>query len=229
MTAARPAWQALVVAGGAGLRMGAPLPKQFLPLAGRPILMRSLEAFAQHWPRMPLALVLPEGHFDYWRQLCEQHQFALPHRLLPGGAERFHSVRNGLEAIGPGLVAIHDGVRPLVSRATIEAAFELAGRHGAAIPVLPAVESLRQVSADGGSRAVARAEFRLVQSPQVFAAQALKRAYERPYSPLFTDDASVFEAAGHAVHLCPGNPENIKITTASDLVVAEALWNSLRP
>lgn len=214
----------LIVAGGRGTRMGGPQPKQFLELAGRPVLMHTLEAF-DHWDASArLIVVLPEDQIDTWKRLCEAHAFVRAHHVVAGGETRFHSVRNGLDAVASdGLIAVHDGVRPLVAPSVIAACFAAAADGGAAVPVVPVVESVREVDADGGSRPVDRARLRVVQTPQVFRADVLRAAYRLPYDPRFTDDASVVEASGMAVRLVPGNRENIKLTTPMDLLLAEQL------
>ena len=213
----------IIVAGGRGERMGSAVPKQFLPLCGTPVLMHTLRAFAGYDPRMELVVVLPEAQMERWQHLCTEHRFTLPHHVVAGGDSRFHSVRNGLAACpSAGLIAVHDGVRPLVTRDTIGRCFDCAGRTGAAIPVVPLADSLRQVD-EGGSHACDRARYRLVQTPQAFRAEVLHRAYAQPFSPAFTDDASVVEAAGHPVSLVEGNRENIKLTTPVDLEMARAI------
>ena len=214
----------LIVAGGRGTRMGGPQPKQFLELAGRPVLMHTLEAFDRWDASARLIVVLPEDQIDTWKRLCEAHVFGRIHRVVAGGETRFHSVRNGLDAVASdGLIAVHDGVRPLVAPSVIAACFAAAADGGAAVPVVPVVESVREVDADGGSRPVDRTRLRVVQTPQVFRADVLRAAYRLPYDPRFTDDASVVEASGVAVRLIPGNRENIKLTTPMDLLLAEQL------
>lgn len=214
----------LIVAGGRGTRMGGPQPKQFLELAGRPVLIHTLEAFDRWDASARLIVVLPEDQIDTWKRLCEAHVFGRIHRVVAGGETRFHSVRNGLGAVASnGLIAVHDGVRPLVAPSVIAACFAAAADGGAAVPVVPVVESVREVDADGGSRPVDRARLRVVQTPQVFRADVLRAAYCLPYDPRFTDDASVVEASGVAVRLVPGNRENIKLTTPMDLLLAEQL------
>ena len=214
----------LIVAGGRGTRMGGPQPKQFLELAGRPVLMHTLEAFDRWDASARLIVVLPEDQIDTWKRLCEAHVFGRIHRVVAGGETRFHSVRNGLGAVASdGLIAVHDGVRPLVAPSVIAACFAAAADGGAAVPVVPVVESVREVDADGGSRPVDRTRLRVVQTPQVFRADVLRDAYCLPYDPRFTDDASVVEASGVAVRLVPGNRENIKLTTPMDLLLAEQL------
>ena len=214
----------LIVAGGRGTRMGGPQPKQFLELAGRPVLMHTLEAFDRWDASARLIVVLPEDQIETWKRLCEAHVFGRIHRVVAGGETRFHSVRNGLDAVASdGLIAVHDGVRPLVAPSVIAACFAAAADGGAAVPVVPVVESVREVDADGGSRPVDRTRLRVVQTPQVFRADVLRAAYRLPYDPRFTDDASVVEASGVAVRLVPGNRENIKLTTPMDLLLAEQL------
>ena len=214
----------LIVAGGRGTRMGGPQPKQFLELAGRPVLMHTLEAFDRWDASARLIVVLPEDQIDTWKRLCEAHVFSRIHRVVAGGETRFHSVRNGLGAVASnGLIAVHDGVRPLVAPSVIAACFAAAADGGAAVPVVPVVESVREVDADGDSRPVDRTRLRVVQTPQVFRADVLRAAYCLPYDPRFTDDASVVEASGVAVRLVPGNRENIKLTTPMDLLLAEQL------
>ena len=219
---------ALIVAGGKGMRMGAELPKQFLPIGGRPVLMHTLEAFARAMPSLHLVLVLPPAQQDFWKDLCRQHDFTLPHSIAPGGETRFHSVRNGLLTISTeeeAIVGVHDGVRPFASADVIRRCYETARLRGAAVPVVPVVETLRQLHHDG-SRTVDRSRFRLVQTPQTFRLTLLRQAYEQPYRDDFTDDASVVEACGHPIALVEGNKENIKLTTPFDLTIAEALLAS---
>lgn len=214
---------AIIVAGGKGLRMGTEVPKQFLPIGGKPVLMRTLEAFHAYDAAMDLIVVLPVDQQAYWDRLCHDQGFAVPHRVADGGATRFHSVRNGLALVGDdGLVAVHDGVRPFVAREVIEACFREADLRGAVVPVTDVVETVRRVTPEG-SVTVNRVDYKLVQTPQVFRTALLKSAYRQPYSERFTDDASVVEAMGVSVALVLGNRENIKITTPFDIRVAEAL------
>lgn len=217
---------ALIVAGGKGLRMGTELPKQFLPIGGKPVLMRTLEAFYAYNPEIRMILVLPRSQQAYWRQLCEEYDFALPHVVADGGETRFHSVKNGLALVEtPALVGVHDGVRPFVSREVIARCYSLAAEKKAVVPVTGVVETVRRLEGEG-SVTVSRDAYKLVQTPQVFDAELLKAAYEQPYTPHFTDDASVVEAWGASVCLTEGNRENIKITTPFDLKVAAALIDS---
>ncbi len=211
---------ALVMAGGKGLRMGTALPKQFLLLNERPVLMHTLSTFHALDPDIRLILVLPDDHRAYWSSLCREYDFSVPHELVSGGSSRFDSVRNGLAVVGDeGLVAIHDGVRPLVSPDVILRCFEAAQLYGAVIPVVPVIESLRVLDAEG-SRVVNRDDFRLVQTPQTFQAGLIQRAYREAQSTDFTDDASVAQAAGWPIHLVEGERRNLKITEAADLQLA---------
>lgn len=216
----------IIVAGGKGLRMGGDIPKQFLPVGGKPVLMRAIERFHAFSASLRIILVLPKAQQDYWRSLCEEYSFSVPHTVADGGATRFHSVQNGLALIPDdeeGVVGVHDGVRPFVSTEVIARCYDTARTAKAVIPVSPVVETLRYVGGDGADRNVLRSDFRLVQTPQTFDIQLLKRANRQPYSEAFTDDASVVEGIGATVTMVEGNRENIKITTPFDLKVAEVL------
>lgn len=217
----------IIVAGGKGLRMGGDIPKQFLSIKGKPVLMRTIERFHECSPQLRVILVLPREQQDYWHTLCRDHSFGIDHTVVDGGDTRFGSCRNGLAAIPDdeeGVVGIHDGVRPFVSADTVERCFARARQCGAAIPVLPVTDSLRRVSGDGkSSHGVNRSEYRAVQTPQAFSIQVLKKAYRQPYQDSFTDDASVVEAMGVKVDMVEGNRENIKLTTPFDLKIAETL------
>jgi 2-C-methyl-D-erythritol 4-phosphate cytidylyltransferase len=214
---------AIIVAGGIGKRMGGGIPKQFMILKGKPILMHTMEKFHSFDPNIKLILVLPAQQHGEWQELIKQYSFTLQHQLTTGGLERFHSVSNGLQCIPfDGLVAIHDGVRPLVSLETIERCFMGAASYGTAIPVLQATESIRW-SDKNSNKAMDRNQFFLVQTPQVFSCKLLKEAYEQPFDIKFTDDASVVEKMGIDVHLVDGNPENIKITRPIDIKIGEVL------
>jgi 2-C-methyl-D-erythritol 4-phosphate cytidylyltransferase len=216
---------ALIVAGGKGLRMGNEIPKQFLPLDGKPVLMHTLEAFAAI-PGLHIVLVLPSVQFDYWHKLSEAHAFAVEHTLVEGGETRFHSVKNGLDIIPDGaLVAIHDGVRPLVSGEVIGKSFETATNRGNAVTAVRLKDSIREVTLLGNKN-VNRNNYYLVQTPQTFMSTLIKRAYAKPDHFNFTDDASVLEESGHTIHLLEGSYSNIKITTPEDLLWAEALLKS---
>ncbi len=215
----------LIVAGGSGIRMGADIPKQFLELYGKPLLMHTIRIFYTYDPDCDLILVLPEAQQDFWEELCLKHSFSLPHRVIPGGENRFHSVQNGLKLIdSEGIVFIHDGVRPLVSTETIERCFETARKCGNAIPVLPVNESLRKQDGDQNI-AVDRSLYFSVQTPQTFRSEQIHAAYLQSFDPGFSDDASVCEKAGFPIHLVEGNRENIKITNPIDFIVAEAFLN----
>lgn len=217
---------AILVAGGKGLRMGSDIPKQFLPLRGRPVLMHTIDVFRRTYPDIHIILVLPREQQDYWRQLCGQHDYDVEVCVADGGETRFHSVHNGLSLIpdgARGVVGVHDGVRPFVSPEAIRRCFEAAEEFGAVVPVVPVVETVRQVLADGSSMTVDRNAYRLVQTPQTFDIQLLKKAYGQPFDPFFTDDASVVEAMGHPIKLVEGNNENIKLTNPADLKLAEGM------
>ena len=217
---------AIIVAGGSGTRMGSPTPKQLLEIGGKPILMYTLEVFAHSDPAISLVLVLPEKHFSLWEELCDIHRFKIPHQLVKGGETRFQSVKNGLDLLpDTGLVAVHDGVRPLVAESVIKRSFEVALEKGNAVTSLPLKETIRELKAGSVENTVSRdrSQYRLVQTPQTFAIALLKNAYKQPESPLFTDDASVVEQTGVKIHLIDGNEENIKITHKADLLVCRAL------
>lgn len=211
---------AIIVAGGKGLRMGGEIPKQFLPIGGKPVLMRTIEVFRQAYPDIHIILVLPVSQQDYWQQLCQEYNFAVPVRIADGGETRFHSVSNGLKLIPDdtdGLVGVHDGVRPFVTVETIRRCYDEAMEKEAVVPVISVVETVRQLRKDGTSVTVPRDEYKLVQTPQTFRISLLKEAYRQPYTSFFTDDASVVEAMGKPVYLVEGNRENIKITTPADI------------
>ena len=211
---------AIIVAGGKGLRMGGEIPKQFLPIGGKPVLMRTIEVFRQAYPDIHIILVLPVSQQDYWQQLCQEYNFAVPVRIADGGETRFHSVSNGLKLIPDdtdGLVGVHDGVRPFVTVETIRRCYDEAMEKEAVVPVISVVETVRQLRKDGTSVTVPRNEYKLVQTPQTFCISLLKEAYRQPYTSFFTDDASVVEAMGKPVYLVEGNRESIKITTPADI------------
>ena len=219
----------IIVAGGSGKRMDADIPKQFLLLNGKPVLMHTCETFYSFDPALSLIIVLPAEHISTWEALCKTHSFTIPHRIVEGGPERFYSVRNALRTIHPDeyLVAIHDGVRPLVSHETIQTAFDAAFKYGNAIPVIPVIESVREQSLTG-NHIVDRSKLQLIQTPQVFKSALICKAYEQDYASTYTDDASVLEKMGEKIVLTQGNPENIKITRPIDLIIAEALMNHNR-
>lgn len=217
---------AILVAGGKGLRMGGDIPKQFLPIGGKPVLMRTIEVFRQAYPDIHIILVLPASQQEYWQQLCREYAFSVPFRIADGGETRFHSVSNGLKLVpddAEGIVGVHDGVRPFVSVETVRRCYDEAVERGAVVPVVSVVETVRQIREDGTSVTVPRDAYKLVQTPQAFRVSLLKEAYRQPYIPAFTDDASVVEALGKPVHLVEGNRENIKITTPADIRFADGL------
>ncbi len=217
---------AILVAGGSGTRMGSAIPKQFMEINGRPILMHTIDVFDRLPNRPEIIVVLPGSQVDAWAALCKAHRFTALHSVVEGGSERFFSVKNGLDFIDNtnSVVAVHDGVRPLVSPAVVEACYAMAEQQGCAIPVVQPVESIRLVEGDG-STAFPRGNVLLVQTPQVFRTSMLKEAYCQPYNPNFTDDASVVEAFGQKVFTTEGNRENIKITSTVDLLIASVLLN----
>ncbi|RAI85839.1 2-C-methyl-D-erythritol 4-phosphate cytidylyltransferase [Algoriphagus yeomjeoni] len=214
---------AILVAGGKGTRMGGPVAKQYMPVAGKPVLMRTLSVFHKVDPTIDLILVLPESDFLYWEDLCAQFKFKIPHRLVAGGNSRFQSVRNGLHSLSTDtkLVAIHDGVRPFVAESVISESFEVAEQAGSAIAVIALKDSIRKLRDDGKSFYEERQYFRLVQTPQTFQVDKIKKAFAVTELQQFTDDATVYENQGWQVTLISGNPENIKITTPEDLGYAE--------
>ena len=223
----------IVVAGGKGTRMGGETPKQFQLLAGRPIVMRTLEHLYALDSSLQIILVLPAEHIEMWKALCKEYSFQIPLMLTAGGTTRFHSVQNGLalvDDIDEALVGVHDGVRPFVSQRVVDDCFREAWIHGAAIPMIDLQDSLRHiVGADGVTEVVPRDRYRLVQTPQVFRLSVLRKAYEQRFVETFTDDASVVEAAGMDVVAVEGNRENIKLTTPYDMLVARTLMECWIP
>jgi len=247
----------IIVAGGSGRRMKSDIPKQFLLLEGRPLLMHTAERFHSFDISIDIILVLPAEHHSLWNSLVTEYAFGISHRVAAGGEERFHSVRAGLALIrgdlspvtgdpleakpknamapdagednagGESLVAIHDGVRPLVSHDTIWRCYADAEEFGTAVPFVEPADSVRLLEGDD-SRPLPRSEIRLIQTPQVFRSSLILRAYDRPFDPSFTDDATVAEAAGTKIHLTHGNRENIKITTPDDLAIAHTLVRMLK-
>lgn len=220
----------VIVAGGSGSRMGAAMPKQFLSVAERPILVRTVERMHAALPESEIVVVLPEAHVELWRECCVGAECRVEHRVALGGATRFDSVASGIAALSAEceLIAIHDGVRPLLSEAMIARGVECAEQNGTAIPVISVVDSIREVDAQGGSHAVDRSRLRAVQTPQIFRAELLREAYAAVGARLedrskATDDASVVEMYGHAVSLYEGEPQNLKLTTPADLSVAEVI------
>ncbi len=213
----------ILVAGGSGTRMGATVPKQFLLINGKPLLMHTLRTMHNIDMEMELVLALPEQHFSTWKELCTAHNFATPHTVVAGGETRFDSVKNALNTVSSAdLIGVHDGVRPLVTKEVVERCFEAAEQFGAAVPVVPIVQSLRKMNGTG-SIAVNRDEYYAVQTPQCFRANELKDAYAKAAHNQFTDDASVLEATGKDIALVQGNVENIKVTSPLDLQLASLL------
>jgi len=216
---------ALIVAGGTGSRMGANIPKQFLELAGKPVLMRTIERFISFDVSIKIITVLPEDQLGYWEELQKKYSFSISNTIVKGGPARFYSVKNGLDKVEDNsLVAIHDGVRPLVSSETIKRCFEAAQEFGNAVPVISPTDSVRMIT-EQGNIPVSRQYLRIVQTPQVFDSKLIKKAYLQAYSPDLTDDAMLLEKTGETIHLVEGNRENLKITNPGDMAVAEALFN----
>jgi len=219
----------IIVAGGRGTRMGTEIPKQFLLLGDQPVLMYSIRAFRTALPGIPIILALPEDQHKNWMELCQEYHFAEPHTLVAGGETRFQSVKNCLDTIpGSGFVAIHDGVRPLILPETIRHLFDEAAIHSNAIPVISPMDSLRWKS-EKENHILDRNYVKIIQTPQVFELNKLKAAYVQSYEEAFTDDASVWENAGNAVHLAPGQETNIKITKPMDLMIAQSLLRLISP
>lgn len=203
--------------------MGNAVPKQFLLLNGKPVLQRSLEAFAAFDPTMTCIVVLPKTQISYWKELCEKYSCKVPHVVVSGGKERFDSVKNGLKAISTeGIVAVHDGVRPLVTMEMLRDGFETAEKFGSAIPYVDSVDSLRMIDGET-SKTLDRTKIKRIQTPQIFDVSQLKDVMDVEYRLEFTDEASVWELAGKKLYFYKGSEQNIKITTPSDLKIAEAL------
>ena len=212
----------VIVAGGSGTRIGGSTPKQFMIVGGEPLLVRAINTFSEALPAAEIVVVLPENHINFWKNLAARFEVA-PHRCVTGGSERFHSVKAGITALNEntGIIAVHDGARALTSKKLIIRAVQTAIEHGSAIPVIAPVDSFR-VATEEGSSPIDRSTLRIVQTPQIFAAEMLRNAYRTEYIPSFTDDASVVEHAGATVTLCEGERSNIKITNVEDIAIAEA-------
>jgi 2-C-methyl-D-erythritol 4-phosphate cytidylyltransferase len=207
--------------------MKSQVPKQFMLLKGLPVLMHTISKFYRYDTKMRIILALPVDQIDAWKDLCEIHRFTISHEIVPGGETRFHSIQKNLNRIPDlCLVAVHDGVRPLVSADTIQRCFITAENKGNAVPCIEIPETLREID-DEGNRPVDRSKYRLIQTPQVFLSEILKEAYNQEYQPGFTDDASVVESRGNRIHLVEGNPENLKITLKQDLGIAEFLLQGM--
>ncbi|MCD8739388.1 2-C-methyl-D-erythritol 4-phosphate cytidylyltransferase [Mucilaginibacter roseus] len=214
----------IIVAGGSGTRMRSALPKQFLPLNGRPLIFYTLEAFAGCNSKPNIIVVMHPDYHEYWQQTCSDYGFTTPHTLVAGGSTRFHSVKNGFETIidKDAVIAVHDAVRPLTATEVIDRAYQHANLHGNAVVAVKSRDSVRRVI-EGISSALRREEIYLVQTPQTFIYSQLEAAYMQPYNESFTDDASVVEAAGYPINLIEGNDTNIKITFPDDIAIAELL------
>ena len=214
----------IFVAGGTGTRMGSPLPKQFLKLNNTPILIHTLRNFFSFNRNFEMIVVMHHDYIAFWKDLCLQFVDVPEHTVVAGGEERFHSVKNGIEAVSSDIqhIAIHDAVRPLVSHETLTRCFNALNEHNAVVPAIPINDSIREVHGVL-NKSVDRSLYRRIQTPQCFESRMLKEAYSKPFSPLFTDDASVVEANDHSVFLVEGNLENIKITSPIDLIVGESL------
>lgn len=214
---------AVLVAGGKGTRMGMALPKQFLPLSGRPVLAHSIVAFTTAFPNINIILVLPADQLSYAQIVLSALPEPIDVTLVPGGETRFHSVQNGLNAIdGDGIVFVHDGARPLITTSLLHRCYEQAVQKGSAIPAIPVAESMRITDGDT-SHPVNRDHMRVIQTPQTFRTEVILPAFRQEYVPAFTDEATVVEAYGTAIFLCEGEKRNIKVTTPEDMIIAEAL------
>jgi len=219
---------AVIVAGGSGSRMKSEIPKQYLPINGLPVLMHTIKAFYNYNNALNIIVVLPPNDLKLWEELCDTYQFKLPIQVTSGGTTRFQSVRNGLDKVGPdGVVAIHDGVRPIVNKEIIAASFEIAALHGSAIAAVRLKESIRVTDKDQ-TKTADRSKYRIIQTPQTFQVRIIKEAYQIQEDPQFTDDASVLEKSGHKISLFEGSYKNIKITTPEDLIIAEAFLKNRR-
>ena len=218
----------IIVAGGSGSRMGGTLPKQFVLVGGEPILARTINAFRKALPTSRIVVVLPAEYIEFWKNFSARFEVG-KHSVIEGGKERFHSVRNGIEALSDAvdLIAVQDGVRPFASRELILRTVACAAENGSAIPVVKAVDSYRAVAEDGSSHIIDRTPLRIVQTPQIFSAPILRAAYDTEFRAEFTDDASVVEFSGEKISLCEGDYSNIKITTPNDLLIAELKVKSL--
>ncbi|MES2592235.1 MAG: 2-C-methyl-D-erythritol 4-phosphate cytidylyltransferase [Bacteroidota bacterium] len=218
----------VIVAGGTGTRMNSAVPKQFIELLGKPVLMHTIEKFVAAISDITIVLVLSPAHREQWETFCKKHNFTIPCQLADGGETRFHSVKNGLALVPDNaVVGIHDAARPLVSTKTIISAFETAELTGNASPAVSVSESIRELK-NGLNKAVDRNHYYIIQTPQCFQSDLIKKAFLQQYTPAFTDDASVLEAMGEKINLVEGNRENIKITTPEDLVIAEALFSAAK-
>jgi 2-C-methyl-D-erythritol 4-phosphate cytidylyltransferase len=218
---------AIIVAGGTGSRMKGYVPKQFMMLKGKPVILYSMEAFYTYDADMQIIVVVHPDFIGYWKQICEGMKVTIPHTIISGGLTRFHSVKNGLNTITEdGHVAIHDAARPLITAGFIERLFSVATEFGCAIPVVTLNDTVRIIE-ENSSRQLDRNLLKAVQTPQVFGVSNLKKAYKQEISSLFTDDASVFESAGFTIHLTTGHYGNIKITLPEDISMAEVFLKTV--
>ena len=217
----------IIVAGGSGTRMGANIPKQFVVLNNKPVLMHCIKRYHEYDSKLPINLVLPETEIETWNSLIKKFSFSISHKIIKGGISRFHSVKNGLDNLNEHcLVAIHDGVRPLCSIELIKRCFDEAEKNSNAVPAIRITETIRELKNDKNS-IVDRENFRIIQTPQCFNSELLKKAYLNPDAENFTDDAGVFESDGNKIHLIDGEKSNIKITVKEDLIIAAALEKEL--
>ena len=212
----------IITAGGIGKRMGSKVPKQFLLLNGKPLLYWTIEKFYQFDSQMQIIVSLPKDWMQFWENACEEYRISIPHILVEGGQERFHSIQNALKFATGDLIAIHDGVRPLVSINLIQNGFETAKLKGSAVPVVELKESIREVS-ENSSKAVPRSNYRIVQTPQTFQKEIIEKAYQQEFNSTVTDDACLVESMGYNIELIEGEQQNIKITTPTDFALAEIL------
>ncbi len=213
----------LIIAGGVGQRMNMDIPKQFIPINGKPVLMHTIARFYEYDKTMDIIVIIPRAHVSLWKDLCVEFNFKIKHQIVNGGKERFYSVKNGLKVVDENsLVLIHDGVRPLVSFDAINRVVETSEEKGNAIPYIEMNQSVRKVDARG-NRAIDRSQLKLIQTPQGFHSSIIKEAYAKRYRKSFTDDASVLEALKHEINLVKGNHNNIKITSSTDLHLVDCL------
>ncbi len=213
----------IIVAGGTGTRMNNVIPKQFIELKGKPVLLHTAQKFINAIPGINLIIALPKKLHLEWSELCDKHNFKFSHQVIEGGETRYHSVKNGLSLVPENcIVGVHDAARPLVTELLIINLFETAQQKGSACPAIPVTETIREV-VDGNNRSVDRTKYFIIQTPQCFQSSLLKKAFLLPYQSTFTDDASVLEATGEKINLIDGDRNNIKITTAQDLIIAEVL------
>jgi len=223
----------IIVAGGKGLRFGSEIPKQFLPIGGKPILIRTIEKIRQSIEGIKIILVLPKEYIDYWQLLCTEYGFFIDHKVVESGQERFFSVKNGIDAIEEenAIIGIHDGVRPFVGLEVVRETIRIAEKLGNAIPAINPVETIRFGKKENSiysTSTFSRDEVWLIQTPQCFDSKILRKAYSQSFDNTFTDDASVVENLGYGINLVQGNRENIKITTPLDIIYAEILIDEFK-